>query len=75
MCQFLNLRHSSIDSVDFKFLVSLRYVDISFSRITEISFDQCALLEKVLADPTQRVSKGDTVVLELIYGTLEYLKQ
>ena len=44
-CEFLNLRHSLIDSLDVAYLIMLRYLDLAFSQIAKINLRECQHLE------------------------------
>ena len=77
MCQYLNLRHSSVVSVDLKYLPSLRYIDISFSEINKIDLLDSEHLEMIVADRSQTITVGESVVAEYIFDTRKwvYLEQ
>ena len=49
-CKYINLRHSSISSVELEFLLSLQYIDIAFSAIRSIDLLSCSSLHKVIDD-------------------------
>ena len=49
-CEYLNLQGSEFNALDAKFLFSLQYINIAFSKITEVDFRKCSLLEKIVAD-------------------------
>ena len=68
-CTFLNLRHASIDRLDTEFLCMLRYLDVSFSRISSIDLLKCISLELVLVDRSQIIRVAESVTVEKVYGT------
>ena len=50
ICRFLNLRGSLFCQVDAKYMLSLEYIDVAFTRIREVDLMTCKYLKMVVTD-------------------------
>ena len=73
MCQFLNLRHSTVAGLYSVCVPSLRFVDLAFSRIKYCDLSDCIHLEKLIADESQEIHVLDNVQIERVFDTCSYL--
>ena len=60
--------------MDLKYLLSLRYIDISFSAIKEIDLFDSEHLEMIVADKLQSIAAEDSVLIEYIFDTRKWTK-
>ena len=51
----------------------LELIDIAFSDIKKIELFQNIYLQRIIADKSQRICKKDSVLIERVYNTVEYI--
>ena len=71
----MNIRHASINFIDTRYLFSLEYIDIAFSKLKYVNLLSCTSLNMLIADKTQVTIVAHAVKIEIIYDTVELLRK
>ena len=50
MCEYLNLKGSSFESIEANWLLKLKFIDISSTKIKKACFTNCKYLKKSVVD-------------------------